>query len=134
MSTKAAHSPLPWVYDNTPGSGRIIKAILGPDENKRNFAEYVLRGDVPQAIFTDVWTQFPSQEFSDMQDANAELIVTAVNHHQELRTRLDNITNTIELILGNTSGECPQGVNVRNFNALKLAYTEARELLKQLEK
>jgi hypothetical protein len=54
--------------------------------------------------------------------------------NQELLTRLDNITNTIELILGNTSGECPQGVNVRNFNALKLAYTEARETLKQLEK
>lgn len=92
------HTPGPWKYIDRPGAGLEIQAILGPSEKRRDFAEYVLRGDVPVSIFCAVWAQFPSQEWNAMQKANAALIASAptlLKENQELKTDLKAFTQIL---------------------------------------
>jgi hypothetical protein len=74
---KISHTPGPWTLSMGYGAGRQILAVLGDNKRHRDFVEFVLRGDVPVPIFTDVWVQFPSEEWGQMQDANAKLIAAA---------------------------------------------------------
>ena len=51
---------------------------------------------------------------------------------QELITRLYNLKNTIDIIRGNTNGECPNGVSVAAWRALELYINDADKTLKKL--
>jgi hypothetical protein len=79
--SKAAHTPTPWQLSTIPFevmSTDSAGAIYGPPE---------ISGGA--CFIADV-----SRSPGDQQAvANAELIVTAVNHHQELVTRLYNLVN-----------------------------------------
>ena len=118
MSTKA-HTPTPW-------------HVMYPKA-----FDYKIVESIGDRVIAHIDGQYPDQDDKDDNEdrhhADAKIIVTAVNHHDELRTRLYNLVNIVETIIGNTSGECPRGVNVSNFNALKVYCTEASETLKQLE-
>ena len=61
-----------------------------------------------------------------MQDANAELIVTAVNSHQELITRLYNLVNELD-----NAEQIPDFCNPKG---VQLRRDEARETLKKFVK
>lgn len=91
MSTKAAHTPTPWTKEELKDTIVISADGIG------------------WAIATTCC--YP---MDDTTRANAELIITAVNHHQELITRLYNL------------------VNAEDEQALIFYRKEARETLKKL--
>lgn len=60
--------------------------------------------------------------------ANASLICAA----PELVTRLYNLKNTVDIIRGNTNGECPRGVSVAAWRSLEAYAHDAEETLKKV--
>lgn len=76
------HTPTPWIRDD---SSKLECDVRG--ENRRRVALcFGLEST------SEPWTK----EYKSECRANADLIVTAVNHHQELITRLYNLKNAIE--------------------------------------
>lgn len=109
------HSKLPWGCKNFIGSnGWTILAAFTTDKS-RDFAEYTLKADTPIPIFIQPWSQFPSTDYEEMMQANAELIVKAVNSHAKL----------VELLT-----RCEQALEDRYNPRLK---QEIKALLKHLE-
>lgn len=76
MSTKAAHTPLPWTITDVGHTNEIT-------------------GELGQGVKYTLGYVLFNGSF-DLKRANAELITNAVNHHQELLTRLYNLRNTID--------------------------------------
>lgn len=109
--SKAAHTDLPW-HSNAIAKGDLYK-IPTYEISGMNSMFWVAQ--VRSVDHTD-------REFAQCA-ANAELIVTAVNHHQELLTRLYNLVNEIGI-------QSP--VNLELTPGLILRLTEARELIKKL--
>lgn len=78
------HTPLPWKYENKIGAGLQILASI---PFKANCIEFILKDDyqvIFQMLAHEPWIQFASKEWKEMQKANAEFIVRAVNNHYEL--------------------------------------------------
>lgn len=86
MSTKAVHTDLPWSCQ-----------IAGSSEGKEYFE---ISGMNTIYWVAKVRYQFTgnsaTQEELSNGKANADLIITAVNHHQELLTRLYDLKNAVE--------------------------------------
>lgn len=74
--TETKHTPGPWTLKMGDGAGRQVLGIIGSG-NQTNQGEYILKGNIPVPLFTDVWVQFGSEEWNEMQDANAKLIAAA---------------------------------------------------------
>ena len=106
MSTKAAHTDLPW-----------YSMIAGTSEGKEYFE---ISGTNSIYWVAKVRYQFAGNSSTEQElangRANADLIITAVNHHQELITRLYNLVNAFEC----------------NIKAADLRIEEARETLKKV--
>lgn len=89
MSTKAAHTDLPWsaelVYPNTNNTGTRYFEISG-----MNTIYWVAK------VMYEFHNGETSSEEKAIGQANAELIVTAVNNHQELVTRLRDLMNEFD--------------------------------------
>ena len=105
MSTKAAHTPTPW---------RLI-----------------VERDISRTVISPVNSNeiclFSTGSFSDdVEQANAEFTMTAVNHHQELITRLHNLVNVVDAILPGYHN--PSGV----MDPIFFCAAEARETLKKV--
>lgn len=107
MSTKAAHTPTPYEFDamersvySTQGGTLIAKIAIRPK---------IVGVDDIESLGLSLETK-----------ANADLIVTAVNHHQELITRLYNLVNAVDTIFGPISPEVEHRTE------------EARETLKKV--
>jgi hypothetical protein len=106
MTTKAAHAALPW--KRGPQLGTIIS------DDARDFDEYYGGHLVCETCLK----------------ANTELIITAVNHHQELITRLYNLKNQAELLMEFVNGD-PLN-NPSKPSGLTLAISDADETLKKV--
>ena len=86
----------PWIVTKTSSIGWDVKAVLGGSSESRNMVEFTLRGDVPQQIghvldhrnmfnvHCSPWLQFPSTEFVEMIEANANLIAAAPDMYEAL--------------------------------------------------
>lgn len=107
MSTKAAHTPTPWRYNKREYGQDLGFFIQTVDMSHKN----TFIGEVGGGLQSNM-------EIT----ANADLIVTAVNHHQELITRLYNLVNAVETTMSLLN--CSAEVN--------MATHEARETLKKL--
>ena len=71
-----------------------------------------------------------NQEYLERRQKNrAELIVTAVNHHQELINRLENLVNVLDTVLP-AKDEDVRGI----LEAVVFTRNEARETLKKVKK
>ena len=94
MSDK--HSPLPWRVEFVPSAGihikstmkvfdkdELVKTFSGPTSNNVSF---YLNSDgcLVANLLYEEWVQFPPEGWDDMQKANADLIVKAVNSHAKL--------------------------------------------------
>lgn len=109
--SKAAHTPTPW---------RVTKRKYGSDlgffiqtvdmSHKNTFIGEVGGGIQSNAEIT----------------ANANFIETAVNHHQELVTRLYNLVNAVNNLTGSFDASTTPAVD--------FALTEARETLSKIIK
>jgi hypothetical protein len=112
------HTKGPWKLSINNGSGRQIMAVIG-NGDQQNLAEFKLRGDIPVTIFTDVWVQFPSKEWNEMQDANAELIARA----PELLEENESLKNELH--------ECKAGRKI-SINVLNAEISELKSINKEL--
>ena len=133
--SKAAHTPTPWrVSETSRGSlGQDMR-----DMEKFYSIMHDVQGNGPDACIAEVEHGSHTFKFNDnyrheitldIAKANADLIVKAVNHHQELVTRLYNITNQIELALM----EWPDfAIAFAPGSGLLTTYTDARETLKKV--
>lgn len=101
MSTKTAHTPTPWKIEIIDKEGIHISA---------------------EPIDFMIATCF-CEPPDDVTSENAQFIVLAVNHHQELVTRLYNLVNALDT----------QTVD-SNPNNLTLRVNEARETLSKIIK
>lgn len=110
MNTKAAHTPTPWHIEMEDERGVYISTP------ETDFMIATLECEPPD----------------DVTRCNARMIVTAVNHHQELITRLYNLKNTIDIMRGNTNGECPGAVSVAAWRDLEVYAHDAEETLKKV--
>lgn len=97
--SKSAHTPLPWFYQ----------------ENSDEYTHIIRPKDTPGSIIVHM-----RQDTSGLTEANARLIVTAVNHHQELVTRLQDMVDEFD-------EEYTEGSH------RYILIQSARETLKQLE-
>ncbi len=90
-----SHTPTPWSYRNSLGAGLQILANPGQMDlggGARSTGEgplfiYSLRDRAPKVeigLGDERWVQFPSDAWNEMQLANAQLIVRAVNAHDKL--------------------------------------------------
>ena len=110
---KTKFTPGPWKVVGPDASGIRIQACV-PDE-ATDFVEFKLRSDIPTTIFSDVWRQFPSKEWDQMQKANASLIAAAPEMYTELERCLtlisdkhpykDEIIKRVEKLLAKARGE-----------------------------
>jgi hypothetical protein len=111
MSTKAAHAALPW--RRGPQLGTIIS------DDARDFDEHYGGHLVCETCLK----------------ANTELIITAVNHHQELITRLYNLRNQAELVRESIINQ-PRFPNLSthsvSLHGLPEAIRDAEETLKKV--
>ena len=88
MSTKAAHIPTPWrlVIEGDGEDEMIIRTVLGPCQGRTQTPRHL-----NEICF------FNTGSFCDETEAaNAEFAITAVNHHQELLTRLQLMIDTFD--------------------------------------
>jgi hypothetical protein len=111
MSTKAAHTPTPYEFD---AMEQAIYSMSGG----HLIAKLAIR---PKVVGVD---DIESFGLSIETKANADLIVTAVNSHQELLTRLYNLRNSAYVAI--SAGKITQ--------ELEHFYAEADETLKKIIK
>jgi hypothetical protein len=109
MSTKAAHTPTPWFkyqqYTDRFSIGAYRRGSLCIDIGTM----------IPKEIITASGDDSISEEEAL---ANVDIVITAVNHHQELITRLSNLVNAVDC-------------NIKGFD---FCLDEARETLKKFIK
>lgn len=109
--SKAAHTPTPW-------------HIMYPKAFDYKIVESIRDREICRIDGT--YPEFDQcEEHEDRHHADAKLIVTAVNHHQELVTRLHNLVNAIESIQAD-------GDNPIAYENLEHWKNEARETLKKV--
>lgn len=81
-SSNVGHTPGPWTAKNSPGAGLEIwadlRAALG-EKFSKDFPIYGFHAaPAPKVqIAYETWVQFPSEEWAQMQEANARLIAAA---------------------------------------------------------
>lgn len=110
--SKAQHTPTPWFkYPQWPDRFSI-------GAYRRGSLCIDIGAMIPREVVTASGDESVSEEEAL---ANVDIAITAVNHHQELLTRLYNLVSRIE-IDSDIDGEIPDS----------LEYKEARETLKKL--
>lgn len=119
---KAVHTPTPWgIYKSQAIgdlSGRTHDIVIMPTNERKSqhIAKCWSRKDVGH-------NGGVSEEEGN---ANADLIITAVNHHHELITRLYNLKNVIEVMMS------VNGDDSQVPDTIKLRLDEANETLKKV--
>lgn len=119
---KASHTPTPWFkYQQWPDRFSIGAYRRGS-----------LCIDIGAMIPRDVVTASGDESVSEEEAlANVDIAITAVNHHQDLITRLDNLVNAVYCLSG--VGEPGVSYTVNDAWAkVDLAVSEARETLKKV--
>jgi len=118
MSTKAAHipaeTPLPW---------------------ERNEGDIFIEEPMKQLLMVRGWgwmsKEYGEKRAEEIQDKILDFTLTAVNHHQELLTRLYNLKNAVYCLKG--VGEPGVSYTVNDAWAkIDLAIIDADETLKKL--
>lgn len=116
MSTKAAHTPTPW-------------HIMYPKAFDYKIVES--RGDRTIASIDGTYPEFSDcEDHEDRHHADAKLIVTAVNHHQELKDRLESLVK--EFRRPDWEIWCDHGVGVCACGVIRLL-EDAEETLKKIK-
>jgi len=86
MNTKAAHTPTPWQLTTVPVE------LMNTDSAASIYGPQSIQGGA--CLIADI-----SRSAGDEQAIeNARIIITAVNHHQELVTRLENLVKQAKLV------------------------------------
>lgn len=80
----SGYTPGPWTYKNRVGAGLEIYGGRTPNELKRDATEgstklerLILQMTQPIHLAFEPWVQFPTNEWDEMQEANARLIAQA---------------------------------------------------------
>jgi len=121
MSTKAAHTSIPWFkYQQWPDRFSI-------GAYRRGSICIDIGSMIPKEIVTASGDDSISEEEAL---ANVDIVITAVNHHQELITRLYNLKNQVELWCGSIES-IPMG-DERIPAGMRLALIDTDETLKKL--
>lgn len=116
------HTPTPWGIYRSQSigdlSGRTHDIVIMPTNERKSqhIAKCWSRKDVGH-------NGGVSEEEGN---ANADLIITAVNHHHELITRLYNLKNVIEVMMS------VNGDDSQVPDTIKLRLDEANETLKKV--
>jgi len=110
--SKAVHTPTPWHI-------MYLKAF-----------DYTIVESIGERVICKIDGQYPTlddkEENEDRHHADAQIIVNAVNHHQELVTRLYNLVNALDLLLPSVDPADVQSTGVA------FQMNEARETLKKV--
>jgi hypothetical protein len=117
--SKAAHTDLPWVYNEIKPHHYNIPTFEISGMNTIYWVAQVRNVD-----------QSPYGEEARKCRANADLIVLAVNNHQELLTRLSTLVNDAKTVLLDLGAHV--ATDDVNSNGLLLSVTQAEELIKKL--
>ncbi len=70
-------TPGPWKVTSIPSQGLVIHAMMGENKKLRWHGEFTYKPDVYVPIFTEIWVQFETKEYREMQEANALLMIHA---------------------------------------------------------
>lgn len=112
MSTKA-HTPTPW-------------HVMYPKA-----FDYKIVESIGDRVIAHIDGQYPDQDDKDDNEdrhhADAKIIVHAVNHHEELLTRLYALKNEVGNLIHDLNDDIPEDHDIRFF------YKEAQETIKRVK-